>query len=493
MSLILSIILIALPTSYVIYHRIFSPLASIPGPISASLSRLWLVKHTKQGDMHREILKLHAQHGKLVRTGPNEVSVTDLNAIKKIYGAGSKFRKSAWYGVFQGHRKFDLFAEQDEAIHGAQRRLVSRIYAMDSLKDLEHYVDGAVAVFVDKMRGLQEQSIDLGEWLQLFAFDVIGELTFSRRFGFMDAHQDDGVFTQIKNALKSGTWLGQMPWIYWVHDFLMPVIGNYLGVNVRHGRLRDYTVQEVQARQNRGSDHQDILGKLFQVQQEKPSELSLADVTSMAASNINAGSDTTAISLRAIVYYLLKHPEYKTKLVEEVDSMSQNGVVSGIVSLEQSKSMPYLQAVMYEALRLHPAVGMNLPRVTPAGGISIDGHFMPEGTTIGANPWAVHRNKTVYGADADAFRPDRWLKDESGDMRMRTFLGSIFFRVRGGCKDVLGQEHKLDGNVQMQQKLIPTLLSHFDLQLTDPEATWQEECNFFVMQSGLYVTLCPRK
>ena len=55
-------------------------------------------------------MKLHKKHGKLIRTGPNEVSVSDLSAIKKIYTAGTKFSKSGWYGVFQGHRKFDLFA-----------------------------------------------------------------------------------------------------------------------------------------------------------------------------------------------------------------------------------------------------------------------------------------------------------------------------------------------------------------------------------------------
>lgn len=196
----------------------------------------------------------------------------------------------------------------------------------------------------------------------------------------MDAHQDDGIFSQIKNVLSSGAWLGQVPWVYWIHDVLMPFIGNHLGVNVRHGSMRKYTVQEVEGRVDRGSGHQDILGKLFEVQKEKPSDFSVADVTSMAASNINAGSDTTAISLRAIIYYLLKNPEYKRRLLEEIDSMTHDdGTISSIVTLEQSKTMPYLQAVMHEALRLHPAVGMNLPRVTPKGGIVIDEHFIPQG------------------------------------------------------------------------------------------------------------------
>lgn len=86
------------------------PLHQIPGPVNARFSRLWMIKHSWQGDMHRTMIELHKRHGKLVRTGPNEVSVADPAAIKKIYAPGTRFPKSSWYGVFQGHRKFDLFA-----------------------------------------------------------------------------------------------------------------------------------------------------------------------------------------------------------------------------------------------------------------------------------------------------------------------------------------------------------------------------------------------
>ena len=87
-----------------------------------------------------------------------------------LAGSGTKFRKSDWYSVIQGHRKFDLFAGQDEAIHASQRRLVSRIYAMDSLKALEKYVQDAVSHFMMKLYETQGNKIDLGVWLQLFAF-----------------------------------------------------------------------------------------------------------------------------------------------------------------------------------------------------------------------------------------------------------------------------------------------------------------------------------
>ena len=80
--------------AYAIYLRFLSSLSSIPGPLLASFSRLWLLKRSWDGDMHRTMITLYAKYGKLVRTGPDEVSVSDLTAIKKIYGVGIKFRKS---------------------------------------------------------------------------------------------------------------------------------------------------------------------------------------------------------------------------------------------------------------------------------------------------------------------------------------------------------------------------------------------------------------
>ncbi|KAK5139945.1 hypothetical protein LTR04_003238, partial [Oleoguttula sp. CCFEE 6159] len=469
---------------YAVYQQLLHPLANVPGPFWASISRLWITKHSWDGDMHRTMISLHNKFGKLVRTGPNEVSVSDLTAIKKIYGAGTKFRKSPWYSVWQGHRKFDLFAERDERLHGNQRRLISRAYAMESLKDLEPYVDDSVKHFLGKMDEQQGRSVDMGSWVQLFAFDVIGEVTFSKRFGFMDVGKDDGSFSAIEGALRSASWIGQVPWLYWIHDFFSPVIGSHLGIAARHGSLRSFAMSEVSARKDRGTDRKDILSKLFQAHEDKPAEFDDNAVISMATSNIFAGSDTTAISTRAIIYYLLKNPEHKRRLVSEIDDMRSRGKLSDPVTLDEANNMEYLQAVMYEALRLHPAVGMSLPRVTPEGGVEIDGRFLPAGTVIGVNPWVVHRNKDVFGEDVESFRPDRWLKEDNGDMQV--FRGDLlriltnllmlsdrfFFAFGSGARMCLGR------NISWMEmsKLIPTMFMHYDLELSDPEAGWTEKC-----------------
>lgn len=250
----------------------------------------------------------------------------------------------------------------------------------------------------------------------------------------MDASTDDGSFGQIEGALKSAAWIGQVPWVYWMHDRLMPYIGNRLGITARHGTLREFALREVTARQERGSERNDILSKLLATHKEKPHELDDNAVTSMATSNIFAGSDTTAISTRAIIYYLLKNPEAKKKLVQEIDERREQDKLSDPVTLAEADSMPYLQAVMYEALRLHPAVGMSLPRTVPKDGAQVAGKFLPGDSVIGANPWVIHRNREVYGDNVDAFRPERWLEEKNnGDMHR------FFFAFGSGSRVCLGK------------------------------------------------------
>jgi cytochrome P450 len=163
--------IVALGAIALAYTFLADPLRKIPGPLAARFSRLWMVQHSRAGDMHTTMIALHKKHGKLVRTAPNEVSISDPAAIKTIYGAGSKFRKSDWYSVWQGHRTFDLFGERDEKVHGKQRRLVSNIYSLDQLKKMEPYVDSTLTLFLSRLQEVGKQgAIDMGKWAQMFAF-----------------------------------------------------------------------------------------------------------------------------------------------------------------------------------------------------------------------------------------------------------------------------------------------------------------------------------
>lgn len=89
----LEIVVFAVVCGYVIYQRFLHPLSRYPGPLLASLSNVWKAYHVYQGDLEYAILKLHQEHGKIVRIGPNHLDISDAAAVKDIYLTGKSFVK----------------------------------------------------------------------------------------------------------------------------------------------------------------------------------------------------------------------------------------------------------------------------------------------------------------------------------------------------------------------------------------------------------------
>ena len=134
-----------------------------------------------------------------------------------------------------------------------------------------------------------------------------------------------------------------------------------------------------------------------------------------------AGSDTTAIALRAIFYYLLKNPQYYARLRQEIDEAEAKGLFSDSVTYAQARALPFFQAVVSEALRLCPSVALCMPRYPPKGGATVCGEYFPETVQVGCNPWTIHINKEIYGQDAEIFNPDRWLVSEERNKEMEKY------------------------------------------------------------------------
>jgi cytochrome P450 len=156
-----------------------------------------------------------------------------------------------------------------------------------------------------------------------------------------------------------------------------------------------------------------------------------------------AGSDTTAMALRAIFYFVVKNPKSYAKLAEEIDAAKKAGRFSEVVEYQQALELPYLQAVIKEAMRLHPGVGVPLERVVPDGGAELCSQYLPAGTEVGINAWVVHRDEGVWGRDAHEFRPERWIDAEPEQLKK---MEHCFFSFGGGARTCIG--------------MLPSILAH---------------------------------
>jgi cytochrome P450 len=163
----------------------------------------------------------------------------------------------------------------------------------------------------------------------------------------------------------------------------------------------------------------DILARLLEVSSKDEAKLSFTEIIALTTTNLIAGSDSTAIGLRAILYFLCRSPSAYAKLQREIDAAFDSGALSSPVRYSEGAKLEYLNAVITEALRAHAATGFVLEREVPEGGVTIKGQHIPAGTIVGINSWVMHANREVYGEDAQEFNPERWFASEERVREMK--------------------------------------------------------------------------
>lgn len=230
----------------------------------------------------------------------------------------------------------------------------------------------------------------------------------------------------------------------------------------------------------------DMLSRMAATMATTPEKLSTRNIVVVLSANVFAGSDTTATALRAIIYFLLKHPEKMAKLVREIDDADKTGMFSDLITYKESTAnLPYLDAVVKESVRLFPSIGLLLERHVPAQGPKICRVEFAAGTIVGCNAWVTQRDPDVF-PDPDTFNPERWL--EAGEAQLRK-MDRAFFAFGGGTRTCLGKHISL----MEMTKVVPQLLREFELSFDEgPEQEWMMRNVWVGQQKGLNLRLKRR-
>ncbi|KAJ6002119.1 hypothetical protein N7499_002016 [Penicillium canescens] len=463
-----------------------SPLKNIPGPFWARFSNLWYFNRVRHGQFEHDNIKLHKQYGPIVRVAPNHYSISDAAAIKTVYGTGSKFAKSAWYDGWKHPAQWTVFADRDMKRHADTRKRFTSLYSMSSLVNYEPFVDHCAELFMARLDEFTDNgaTFNLGHWFQCYAFDVIGNITFGERFGFLDrGHDIDGTIAALQKVIMYSTLVGVFP--EWHPRLFKPLsklkwsgaggrayISKFVQDKISaHDRKAQSQTQEADKNEIQ-SQPQDFVDKLMLARQKEPEKVTDYHLFIMGQSNVTAGSDTTAISLSTIMWHLMHYPDVLQKLREELDEFTAQGRCSSPITFKESQEMPYFQAVMKEALRMHAATGLPMWRTVPDGGAEINGRFFPGGTVVGVNTWVAHYDETIF-PDAGVFRPERWIEAEGQPERLKV-MNQMYMPFGLGSRTCLGKHI----SILEMSKLIPQLVQEFDF--TPLRKTWRTENFWFV-------------
>lgn len=484
--LILIFLYIAIP-----YFTTHASLRKYNGPFAASLTRLWLAKQTREGHRYAKVHELHKKHGKFVRIGPKEISINDPEALPVIYGHGNGSLKTDFYQAFVASKQRGLFNTRDRAEHTRKRKIVSHTFAPKSVREFEPYIHNTVQGLLRKWDAICERAaksptangardslkgwaiVESLDWFNALAFDIIGDLAFGAPFGMIDrdaadtvpiTREDGSVFyapaVQILNMRgEYSATLGCLPeWIRPYMKYVDPWFARGLdAVNNLTGIARTRVNERLQ---NGAGDRKDILSHLQNGRDAEGKPMGVPELTAEALTQLIAGSDTTSNSSCAIMYYLSKNPSAQKKLQEELDATFGPRGIEGVLEYEDVKALPYLDACINEALRLHSTSAMGLPRLMTRP-TEFDGEVFPPGTILSVPSYSIHRIEKIWGNDAEEYRPERWLESQEKTRELEKALNIFSY----GPRSCVGR------NVAMMELFcfISTLCLRYEFRLADPE------------------------
>ncbi|KAF2635347.1 cytochrome P450 [Massarina eburnea CBS 473.64] len=487
---------VVLPVSFVvywigwiIYARTLHPLAKIPGDFWPSVSRTWLMYYMYRGDIEEVQRAYHVKYGPIARIAPDEISVSDPEAVSKIYPVQKPLEKTDWYHAWRPpglNCQHDMFTETSEKKHSSYRRIVGNVYSLGSILKSEKELDAALDLFVKRCGEFadKDQAFDFGCWLEMYAFDNIGAIFFGEQFGFLEKSEDHGGYMKaVHLAMPFLSVVTMTP--VWARPLVLAtafVTPKLLKAVIAVDGIRKTAVKETEVAAARSvestSQRYDAISQLLNIVHEKGEKVNftMAEVTSEMWTGIIAGADSTSIALRSVFYHLLKNPEKMRKIRTEIDNAFEDGTLSHPVQYNAAVTLPYLSAVIREASRVFPSFQLTMPRFVPAQGLELCGFHIPAPYRVGMNPAILCKDKTVFGDDAAEFVPERWLE---GPERTRT-LDKVMINFGAGTRTCSGR------HLAMAEifKVVPELLRRFDYEMIH-DGPWKTQNAAFVMQTGM--------
>nr|BAK74846.1 flavonoid 3', 5' hydroxylase [Gentiana triflora] len=133
--------------------------------------------------------------------------------------------------------------------------------------------------------------------------------------------------------------------------------------------------------------------------------LNTDNIKALLLNLFTAGTDTSSSIIEWALAELLKNRTLLTRAQDEMDR-----VIGRDRRLLESDipNLPYLQAICKETFRKHPSTPLNLPRIASEP-CDVNGYYIPKGTRLNVNIWAIGRDPSVWGDNPNEFDPERFL------------------------------------------------------------------------------------
>ncbi|KAL5064027.1 hypothetical protein RYX36_025764 [Vicia faba] len=203
-------------------------------------------------------------------------------------------------------------------------------------------------------------------------------------------------------------------WIFRLFDF-----GSYEKRLKRISRRFDGFLQGlVDEHRRKNKNENTMIDHLLNLQESQPEYYTDQIIKGIVLVMILGGTETSATTLEWAMSALLNHPEVLKKAKDEIDT---NIGQDHLVEESDISKLPYLQNIIHETFRLHPAFALLAPHFSSED-CSIGGYNVPKGTILLVNAWAIHRDSQLW-SDPTQFKPERFEKEGEAEKLIPFGLG----------------------------------------------------------------------
>lgn len=312
--------------------------------------------------------------------------------------------KAPWYD-YMAVPPPGIFAMRDKKAHNSRKRLLNHAFSQSIINDTEPIIAALIMKTLDIVTATKGTPIDMLQVFRRLSLDIVGQLFMGQSFQALDSEEPPKFLEWMDNMFVS---LGIQYAFPLVHKLMvvMPLKGpqevilgptriaeygaksfyQYIEENGRQSKRRDFLTKILNANANaegasegEGIEKQAVLSDRIIYQEIGNLVFAGTGTSGMTRQPVFMTDillDTTSSTLTYLFWELAQNQKWQDRLREELKAhVSDDKIVPKYSSLVD---LPILDAIINESLRLHPSAPASLPRSTPAGGRTLDGHFIPE-------------------------------------------------------------------------------------------------------------------
>jgi cytochrome P450 len=205
-----------------------------------------------------------------------------------------------------------------------------------------------------------------------------------------------------------------------------------------------------------------------------------------------AGRDTVGTSLPWVFYHLAKNPGVVSAIRKELAPIATSSVAAGgttdtmlFFEQEETKDLVYLQAALYESLRLHPPGPLERKKAL-ADDLLPSGHQLQSGETVLISIYAMGRMESVWGKDCHEYMPERWLSEDG--TKLRYVPSHKFVAFNSGPRMCLGK----DIAITQMKTIVAAVIWNFEVEMVERQSIEPKLSCTLQMKNGLMMKVKKR-